>query len=192
MTAGATPGVLHHRPLRSIAAPAEHSIVSPRPSRRFPSLSPAPLPFSVPAAIKGMHQPLEFPPPLLPSAIFLLPAQAPSATHQVPEELCSQILSQFSPSHPAACSSALRKSLLVICKKHRRRRSTAGLSRCSSFGRSTQACFFSTPSFPFRKKVSCRPQSASPDPSYPPDPGSVSPDPVCSADPYPPRPRARL
>src|SRR5688572_15219455 len=68
MIAGVTPRVLHHRPLRSIAAPVEHSIASPRPSRRSPSLSPALLPFSIPAAIKGLPPSPEFPPPLLPSA----------------------------------------------------------------------------------------------------------------------------
>src|SRR5688572_15301573 len=68
MIAGVTPGALHHRPLHSIAAPAEHSIVSPRPSRRSLSLSPRRFLSSAPAAIKGMPPSPEFPPPLLPLA----------------------------------------------------------------------------------------------------------------------------
>nr|TKW37844.1 hypothetical protein SEVIR_1G075400v2 [Setaria viridis] len=56
------------------------------------SLSPALLPFSAPAAIKGMHQSPESPSAIVALAILSLPAQAPSATRQVLEELFSQIL----------------------------------------------------------------------------------------------------
>ena len=191
MIAGVTPGVLQHRPVCSIAATAEHSIASPRPSRRSPSLSPRRFRSSAPAAIKGMPPSPEFAPPLLPLVSFssLLKLLAPP----------TQFLKSSSPSsfsvHPSHQQRAPLCCVELSCDPQEAApppEHLPVLALARSFSPSAQVCLFPTPSFPFRKKVSCRPQSASPDPPYPPDPRSVSPDPICSTDPYPPRPRAWL
>src|SRR5688572_11196298 len=107
MIAGVTPGVLHHRPLHSIAAPAEHSIASPRPSRRSPSLSPRRFLSSAPAAIKGIPPLPEFPPPLLPSAFSssLLKLLAPPT--QLLRKLSLSFLQVTQQLAPPCCVKAL-------------------------------------------------------------------------------------